>query len=65
MRAEQATTAGTAEIHQDTGIDPDPWDAGAIAAILPELAETGVDFTKPLAELTRDEMVAFSPTPSL
>lgn len=60
-RAEQAVSngAGTAEYIRDTSIDPDPWDAGAITAILPELAESGVDFTKPLAEFSRDEMIGF------
>ena len=42
-----------------TGLDPDPWDAGAIAAILPELADCRVSTgTKPLAEFSRDEMIA-------
>ena len=40
-RAEQATDSGVGveESIRATGIDPDPWDAGAIAAILPELAD--------------------------
>ena len=61
VRAEQAVSngAGTAEYIKDTSIDPDPWDVGAIEAILPELAESGVDFTKSLAEFSRDEMIAF------
>lgn len=61
VRAEQAVSngAGPEEYIRTTGLDPDPWDAGAIAAILPELAESGVDFNKPLVEFSRDEMVAF------
>ena len=60
-RAEQAMSNGIGpeQFIRTTGIDPDPWDVGAIASILPELAETGVDWTKPLAELSRDEMVGF------
>ena len=61
-RAEQATDSGVGveESIRATSIDPDPWDAGAITAILPELAEMrSVDFTKPLAELLarRDDCV--------
>jgi hypothetical protein len=41
-RAMQATSNGldTEKTIQKTGLDPDPWDAGAIAAILPELSPT-------------------------
>ena len=43
-----------------TGLDPDPWDAGAVAAILSELANTpGIDWSKPLAEWPRETMVEF------
>jgi hypothetical protein len=40
-RAEQATSFGIdAELTvRATGQDPDPWDAGAVATILPDLAE--------------------------
>jgi hypothetical protein len=42
------------------GYDPNPWDVGAIAAILPDLSETpGIDWTKPLANWTREEMLNF------
>jgi hypothetical protein len=61
-RAEQATDSGVGpnESIRSTGIDPDPWDVGAIASILPELADTDiVDWSKPLAGLSRDEMIAF------
>jgi hypothetical protein len=43
-----------------TGLDPDPWDAGAVIAILPELADTpGIDWSKPLAEWSREVMAEF------
>ena len=60
-RARQAANNGVGvnKSIRDTGIDPDPWDAGAIAAILPELARPEIDWSKPLAEFTRDEMIAF------
>jgi hypothetical protein len=63
-RATQATANGieTEKALRQTGLDPDPWDSGAIAAILPELADAPVDWTVPLAELSRDEMVASLPT---
>src|SRR5262249_11834992 len=54
-RAEQAT-ADTQDSERNvrrTALDPQPWDAGAVAAILPELADTcadTVDWSKPLAE---------------
>jgi hypothetical protein len=61
-RAEQATDTGIG-VEQSiriSGVDPDPWDVGAIASILPELADANVvDWGKPLAELSHDEMVLF------
>jgi hypothetical protein len=42
------------------GYDPNPWDVGAIAAILPDLSKTsGIDWTKPLANWTCEETLAF------
>jgi hypothetical protein len=60
-RATQATANGlyTEKQLQQTGLDPDPWDAGAIACVLPELAESKVDWNASLAELSRDEMIMF------
>jgi hypothetical protein len=60
-RAEQATDSGVGpnESIRSTGIDPDPWDVGAVASILPELADADVDWNKPLASLSRDEMITF------
>jgi hypothetical protein len=61
-RASQATSNGLVEIEkqiQQTGLDPDPWDAGAIATVLPDLAGTKVNWNASLAELSRDEMIDF------
>jgi hypothetical protein len=62
-RAEQATAE---EIDTEccirmTGIDPEAWDAGCVAAILPELAAAcpDIDWTQPLAAWPRDTMVEF------
>jgi hypothetical protein len=59
-RAEQATNSGVGveESIRAINLDPDPWDSGAIAAILPELAVSNVDWDKPLAGLSRDDMIA-------
>ena len=65
VRAEQATAEGldTERAIRMTGHDPDPWDAGAVATILPELADTpGMDWTTPLADWPRDKMIAFLTT---
>jgi hypothetical protein len=60
-RATQATSNGldTEKTIRNTGVDPDPWDKGAVAAILPELARPEVDWNRPLSEFSRDEMIAF------
>jgi hypothetical protein len=60
-RATQATANGleTEKTIRNTGIDPNPWDTGAVATILPELANAPIDWTAPLIELSRDEMIAF------
>lgn len=50
---------GPANSVHAAGLDPDPWDIGAIDAILWELAEAKVDWSKPLAELSRDEILLF------
>ena len=44
-----------------TGLEPDPWDAGAVAAILPELADAcpDIDWSQPLAAWPRETMVEF------
>jgi hypothetical protein len=61
-RAEQAATE---ELDPErairmTGLDRNPWDAGAIAAILPELARCrGIDWSKPLSDWPRETMIEF------
>jgi hypothetical protein len=65
VRAEQATVEGvdTESAVRMTGHNPDPWDAGAVATILPQLADApGVDWTTPLADWPRHTMVAFLTT---
>jgi hypothetical protein len=63
-RAEQAIKSGvgTEKYVRSVNLDPDPWDIGAIAAILPELANSSpiseIRF-KPFYDLSRDEMLAF------
>jgi hypothetical protein len=60
-RATQATSNGlnVEKQIQETGIDPEPWDQGAVAAILPELARPEIDWNRSLSEFSRDEMIAF------
>jgi hypothetical protein len=44
-----------------TALDPQPWDAGAAMAILPDLADTcaDLDWSKPLAEWSRENITEF------
>ena len=43
-----------------TALDPQPWDAGCVAAILPELADTcAIDWSQPLTAWPRDTMIEF------
>jgi len=44
-----------------TALDPQPWDAGAVAAILPELASTcgAIDWSQPVTTWPRDTMIEF------
>jgi hypothetical protein len=61
-RAEQAAAEqlDTEQTIRLTALDPEPWDAGAVAAILPELASTcAIDWSQPLAAWSRDTMVEF------
>jgi hypothetical protein len=61
----RATQAASTELDAEwtirmTGLDPDPWDAGAVAAILPELAEaSNIDWSKPLSAWPREQIVEF------
>jgi hypothetical protein len=62
-RAEQASCEqlDTEQTIRLTALDPEPWDAGAVAAILPELAGacTGIDWSQPLTAWPKDTMVEF------
>jgi hypothetical protein len=60
-RARQATGEGldTERTIRMTGLDPDPWDAGAVASILPELGNYEIDWSLPLGRWPRETMVAF------
>jgi hypothetical protein len=61
-RAEQATAEGleTELVLRTTGLDPNPWDAGAVATILPQLADvSGIDWSKPLTAWSRETMTGF------
>jgi hypothetical protein len=64
VRAEQATSEGLdVETAIRAGLDPDPWDAGAIAAILPQLAGAlVVDWSQPLRDWPRETMIQFLDT---
>ena len=45
-----------------TALDPEPWDAGAVAATLPDLADACaefVDWSKPLGEWPRETITEF------
>jgi len=64
MRAQQATSEqlDTEQTIRLTALDPQPWDTGAVAAILPELADAcagAVDWLKPLAQMPRDMIIEF------
>jgi hypothetical protein len=63
MRAQQAAAEqlDTEQLIRLTALDPQPWDAGAVAAILPELADacSGLDWSKPLAAWSREDIIEF------
>jgi hypothetical protein len=45
-----------------TGLEPEPWDAGAVAAILPELADASsgkVDWAQPVGKWPREMITGF------
>jgi hypothetical protein len=62
-RAAQAVAEGWNEERaiRATGLDPDPWFDGAIESILPQLPEAcpDLDWSKPVAAWTKDEVIAF------
>jgi hypothetical protein len=64
VRAQQATAEqlDTERTVRMVGLDPQPWDAGAVVAILPELAASCsgiVDWSKPLTEWSRENITEF------
>jgi hypothetical protein len=61
-RAEQASSEGwdTEETLRQTGLDPQPWDAGAVANVLPQLgALEGFDWDGPVGAWPKDQIVRF------
>jgi len=60
-RAEQASCEqlDTEQTIRLTALDPEPWDAGAVAAILPELASTSFDWSQPITAWPKDTMIEF------
>jgi hypothetical protein len=59
VRARQAVDNGIGvnKHIRDTGIEPDPWDIGAVESILPELARPEIDWSRSLADFSREEMI--------
>jgi hypothetical protein len=62
-RARQATAEqlDAEQLIRLTALDPQPWDAGAVAAILPELADacSDLDWSKPLTAWSRENITEF------
>jgi len=63
-RAEQAAAEqlDTERTIRTIALDPQPWDAGAVAAVLPDLADAcadTVDWSKPLAQWPRETIIEF------
>src|SRR5215831_8538887 len=61
-RAEQATAEGwdTEQTLRLTGLDPCPWDSGAVMNILPQLADLdGIDWGKPVNAWSKDTITRF------
>jgi hypothetical protein len=63
VRAQQAA-AEQLDVEQTirlTALDPEPWDAGAVAAILPDLADacSGLDWAKPLTAWPKGDIIEF------
>jgi hypothetical protein len=63
VRAQQASAEGhdAERSIRDTGIDPDPWDAGPVIAILPELADecSDLDWNLPLDHWPKEMIAGF------
>jgi hypothetical protein len=61
-RARQATSNGIGPdkfLYINESFNPNPWDAGAIESILPELGNCQADWSKSLSQFSREEMIAF------
>ena len=61
-RSRQATSNGVGPdkyLYINESLNPDPWDAGAIEAILPELGNCQADWSKSLSQFSREEMITF------
>jgi hypothetical protein len=61
-RAEQATAEGwdTEQTLRLTGLDPEPWDSGSVAHVLPQLAELeGIDWGRPVDAWSKDAVIRF------
>ncbi len=62
-RAEQAVAEqlDTEQCIRMTALDPQPWDGGAVAAILPDLADacSKLDWAKPLAAWPKNDIIEF------
>src|SRR5262245_24577299 len=62
-RAQQAAAErlDTERTIRMVGLDPQPWDAGAVMAILPELADacSDIDWSKPFTAWPRETVVEF------
>src|SRR5262249_34029142 len=63
VRAQQAASEqlDTERTIRMVALDPQPWDAGAVAAILPELADAcaELDWSKPLTAWPKDDIIEF------
>jgi hypothetical protein len=60
-RSEQATSEGwdLEQTLRQTGINPQPWDEGAIISILPHLGVLPIDWGKPFGAWSKNDMAYF------
>jgi hypothetical protein len=59
-RYQQAVAKGLAKEAHVTRMDPSPCDSAIVLSILPKLADqSAIDWSKPLAEWSREEMAGF------
>ncbi len=60
VTAEGFTLSVVEEAIRNTGTTPAPWDAGAVATIMPDLADVpGIDWTLPLNDWPKEMMLRF------